>query len=52
MDSDKSNSISLKEFQDALAAMKIQVSNALVRNLVALFDQDGDSQINLGEFER
>jgi len=32
--------------------MKIQASNALVKNLVALFDQDGDNQINLAEFER
>lgn len=52
MDDNGSGAINFKELQDALRAMKIEVSIQIQRNLLKLFDANGDNQISLEEFEQ
>ena len=52
MDNSKDGIITFKELQDTLKAMKVEVSIQIQRNVLKLFDSNGDNQISLEEFEK
>lgn len=52
MDLDGSGQISFAELQDTLKSMKLELSLQMQRNILKIFDQGGDGQIQLEEFER
>lgn len=52
LDTNESGSITAKELQDALRAMKIEIGKQTLMNVLHLFDTNGDNSIQLEEFER
>lgn len=52
LDDNGSGSITLKELQDAFRGMKIEVGIQTLRNLLKIFDTNGDNQISMEEFEK
>ncbi|CDW84796.1 ankyrin repeat [Stylonychia lemnae] len=52
LDDNRSGTITFAELQDAFKAMKIEVSIQIQRNVLKLFDKDGDNMISLEEFEK
>ena len=52
LDANQSGTITAKELQDALKAMKIEIGKLILMNILHLFDTNGDNSISLDEFER
>lgn len=52
LDSNTSGTVTAKELQDALRAMKVEISRQVLMNILHLFDTNGDNSISLDEFER
>ena len=52
LDTNDSGTITASELQNALKAMKIEISKQLLMNMLHLFDTNGDNSIQLDEFER
>eukprot|EP01052_Picozoa_sp_SAG31_P004618 SAG31_NODE_193_length_20735_cov_15.125509_2_plen_5371_part_00 len=52
LDADKSGSITHEEFRDGLRTLGIDLPNSQIRELIAVFDEDGDGNIEYREFVR
>jgi len=52
LDANQSGTITARELQDALRAMKIELGKPTLMNILHLFDTNGDNSIQLDEFER
>ncbi len=52
MDTNTGGTITLAELSDAFKVMKVQLSNQTLKNVLHLFDVNGDNCISLDEFER
>ena len=52
LDTNEGGTITLPELQSALRAMKIQLGTQTLKNILHLFDTNGDNCIALDEFER
>jgi Ca2+-binding EF-hand superfamily protein len=52
LDTNESGTVTAKEFQDALRAMRIEINKQTMMNIVHLFDVNGDNSIQMEEFER
>jgi hypothetical protein len=52
MDTSGNGTVTFPELQDAFKAMKMEVSLQIQRNILKMFDQNGDNQVSLEEFER
>lgn len=52
LDTNTGGTITLGELSDALKVMKLQLSNQTLKNILHLFDVNGDNCISLDEFER
>lgn len=50
LDADNSGEITFKELQNAFKAMKVEVSLPTLRNVIKLFDRDGNNKVSLAEF--
>ena len=52
LDANQSGTITAKELQDALKAMKVEIGKQVLMNILHLFDTNGDNSISLDEFEQ
>lgn len=52
IDSNKDGKVSIEKFREALIAMKIEFGEVYLKNIIKMFDEDGDSYISLIEFEK
>jgi len=52
LDTNTSGTITLGELADAFKVMKLQLSSQTLKNILHLFDVNGDNCISLEEFEK